>query len=149
MIAIQLVVPGSAPESTVAAAQQVATTILQTAGIQPLWTACVPHARCLHLQVLNKIISMHADTAGYTVAGYAVVSYPEAEVVAAACDESTAVVLGAAMAHELGHLLLPSPSHTASGVMSPRLTCRELKQAARGELHFTAEQVRALRRSNR
>jgi len=144
VIAIRLVVPASAPDSTIAAAQRVATTILRTAGVQPFWVACLPHTPCLHLQVLDKTIALHADTAGYTVTDYAVVSYPAAAVVAESCGESTAVVLGAAMAHELGHLLLPPPSHSQAGIMSPRLTCRELKQAARGELRFTPDQVRAL-----
>jgi hypothetical protein len=145
VIAIQLVVPASAPESTVAAARQVATDILQTAGIQPVWADCRVRTPCLHLQILAKTIPLHGDTAGYTVTDYAVVSYPAAAAAAMSCGESVAVVLGAAMAHELGHLLLPPPSHSPTGIMSPRLTCRELTLAARGELRFTPDQVRTLR----
>jgi hypothetical protein len=148
VIAIHLVVPATVPESTVAVAQQVATAILQSAGIQPFWVPCRRNTPCLHLQVLDKNIPVHGDTTGYTVAGYAVVSYPAATTAAASCGESAAVVLGAAMAHELGHLLLPAPSHSATGVMSPRLTCRELKLAARGELRFTSDQIRAIRNAS-
>jgi hypothetical protein len=146
VIAIHLVVPASVPDSTIAAAEQVATTILQTAGIQPVWVACRANLPCLHLQVVDKTIPIHGDTTGYTTVDYAVVSYPAATTAAASCGESAAVVLGAAMAHEIGHLLLPPPSHSARGVMSPRLTCAELRLAARGELRFTPEQVRALHR---
>jgi hypothetical protein len=144
VIAIQLVVPASVPSSTVAGAKVVATTILQTAGVQPLWAPCRREIRCLHLQVLETMIAIHGDTAGYTITNYAVVSYPAAAAAASSCGEAPSVVLGAAMAHELGHLLLPPPSHSGTGVMSPRLGCRELGLAARGELRFTPDQGRAL-----
>jgi len=144
VIAIHLVVPASVSPKTVAAAREVATTILRGAGVQPVWGRCRPGARCLHLQVLDTAIAIHGDTAGYTVAGYAVVSYPAATAAASSCGEIPEVVLGAAIAHELGHLLLPPPSHSETGVMSPRLGCRELRLAARGELRFTADQVHAL-----
>jgi len=149
VIAIQLVTPASVPQSTVAAAEQVATTILQTSGVQPFWVGCRAKTLCLHLQILDKAIPLHGDTAGYTVADYAVVSYPQATAAAASCGEPVAVVLGAAMAHELGHLLLPPPSHSATGIMSPRLSCHELTLAARGELRFTPDQVRAIRNEPR
>jgi len=144
VIAIHLVVPASAPEGVLAAAREAATTILRSAGIQPIWAPCRPGTRCLHLQVLDRRIASHGDTTGYTVADYAVVSYPTAEAAAESCGEPPGIVLGAAMAHELGHLLLPSPSHSTTGVMSPRLGCAELRLAARGELRFTPDQVRAL-----
>jgi hypothetical protein len=58
--------------------------------------------------------------------------------------EPEAVVLGHALAHELGHLLLP-PGHTASGVMASELDLASMKQATRGDLLFTAEQAAFMR----
>jgi hypothetical protein len=55
------------------------------------------------------------------------------------------IVLGHAMAHELGHLLLGSNSHDESGLMQANWNRRELERAARGELRFTAEQARLIR----
>jgi hypothetical protein len=52
-----------------------------------------------------------------------------------------AVVLGNVIAHELGHLLLESPDHAVSGVMSEPL---DLSRAAQGVLGFHDYQVRRL-----
>jgi hypothetical protein len=58
-------------------------------------------------------------------------------------------VLGAAMAHELGHLLLDSHAHSHDGVMAERLRPAELIRAARGELRFDDQQAEAIRRQIR
>jgi hypothetical protein len=50
-------------------------------------------------------------------------------------EVDSAVLLGAAMAHEIGHLLF-GPSHAYAGVMSPRLGAKEMALAGRGELRF-------------
>jgi hypothetical protein len=54
-------------------------------------------------------------------------------------------VLGAVLAHELGHLLLPGDSHAEVGVMRPVLDQAEFTKANRGELLFTANQVAEIR----
>jgi hypothetical protein len=54
-------------------------------------------------------------------------------------------VLGHAAAHELGHLLLGSNSHSRSGIMSGRWRSEELKRAAKGDLLFTPDQARVIR----
>ena len=53
-------------------------------------------------------------------------------------------VLGHAMAHELGHLLLGSNSHSSTGIMSGKWRADELKRAAKGDLLFTAQQARII-----
>lgn len=55
-------------------------------------------------------------------------------------------LLGAAITHEVGHLLLASEAHTITGVMSPRWGWQERKDALRGFLKFSrreSEQLRA------
>jgi hypothetical protein len=54
-------------------------------------------------------------------------------------------ILGAALAHEIGHLLLGARSHVPRGVMCPRLGRQQLKMASRGELLFTPEQAARIR----
>ena len=49
-------------------------------------------------------------------------------------------ILGTVMAHELGHLLLGSNSHTPLGIMRGHWQPEELRRLARGGLLFTAEQ---------
>jgi predicted transcriptional regulator len=54
------------------------------------------------------------------------------------------LLLGDAIAHEIGHLLKGSHSHSASGIMSGRWSKRELEAAARGALWFTEEDEAAM-----
>jgi hypothetical protein len=49
-------------------------------------------------------------------------------------------ILGAVMAHELGHLLLGSNSHTLLGIMRGRWQTEDLRRLAKGGLLFTTEQ---------
>jgi hypothetical protein len=54
-------------------------------------------------------------------------------------------LLGYAMAHELGHLLKGSHSHSPAGVMSGLWSKYELEQLARGSLSFTREDLLIIR----
>jgi hypothetical protein len=49
--------------------------------------------------------------------------------------------LGSVMAHELGHLLLGSNSHSVMGIMRARWQSEELRRLSRGALLFTTEQA--------
>jgi hypothetical protein len=60
-----------------------------------------------------------------------------------------AVVVGHAIAHELGHLLLASPEHAISGIMSTRWGTQAVTLAAMGGLHFSKEQSRRLQEAIR
>lgn len=55
------------------------------------------------------------------------------------------VLLGAMMAHEIGHLLLGVNSHSREGIMSIPWDARKLQEVDRGQLAFTAEQASTLR----
>jgi hypothetical protein len=55
------------------------------------------------------------------------------------------IILGNAMAHELGHLLMQSMQHSRTGIMRPRWGNKELHQAERGGLVFTPAQATAMR----
>lgn len=54
-------------------------------------------------------------------------------------------LLGLAMAHELGHLLLGSPAHSVAGVMRARWTEKGLRDDDRGYLRFTADEAESMR----
>ena len=56
-------------------------------------------------------------------------------------------VLGAAMAHELGHLLLPSYGHARSGVMREPFQQLDFTHAERGWLRFTPPETALLRQN--
>ncbi len=55
-----------------------------------------------------------------------------------------AILLAHAMAHEIGHLLLPD-GHSASGLMRADWSADDLHDAVRGELNFTPEQADVIR----
>jgi hypothetical protein len=60
---------------------------------------------------------------------------------------STAIVLACAMAHELGHLLMPGYGHSAEGLMRACWRADDFHRADQGQLRFSADQVAVMRRS--
>ncbi|HTT60404.1 MAG TPA: hypothetical protein VMG35_01135, partial [Bryobacteraceae bacterium] len=56
-----------------------------------------------------------------------------------------AELLGYAFAHEIGHALLGSEKHSASGIMKARFLRRDVEDMARGWLRFTPPEARRLR----
>ena len=59
---------------------------------------------------------------------------------------SFADLFGLAMAHELGHLLLRSASHSVTGIMRARWTEKGLRDDDRGYLRFTPGEAESMRR---
>jgi len=58
--------------------------------------------------------------------------------------QDVARVLAYAMAHEMGHLMLPAPAHAASGIMRADWNGDDFRHIADGSLAFTPEQARAM-----
>jgi hypothetical protein len=58
-------------------------------------------------------------------------------------------LLGRAMAHEIGHLLMGGSAHAVRGLMRPRWTRAEVMRNATSDWRFDAPELRALRRSAR
>ena len=54
-------------------------------------------------------------------------------------------VLGIALAHEIGHALLPPPSHSTSGIMRPSWEGDALRHAINGDIAFTDRQAALMR----
>jgi hypothetical protein len=61
----------------------------------------------------------------------------------------TAIILGHAMAHELGHLLLGTNSHSSDGLMRAQWNRGDLAEAARGNLLFSAQVTYSVKSSSR
>jgi hypothetical protein len=59
-------------------------------------------------------------------------------------DFDDVIVLGHAMAHEIGHLLLPY-GHSATGLMRAKWDDADLRRAVHGQLNFTAQQAESIR----
>ena len=55
-------------------------------------------------------------------------------------DTDNVIVLAHAMAHEIGHLLLPY-GHAATGLMRADWDAKDMRLAVHGRLNFTSEQA--------
>ena len=67
--------------------------------------------------------------------------------VSAGYHAEKAEVLGAAIAHELGHLLLPYKSHSQTGLMRAVWNQRDFRSGQHGDLVFTADQAAQIHQS--
>lgn len=152
-IAILIQDHASVPTRTLARAQNVASRIFAASGIELQWTKTTAAGRRVRLTIVNhRLKGLPKRALGFATLtppggeSYAIVSLPAVAEVGESEDAALELVLGATLAHEIGHVLLRSSAHTPAGVMSPRFTRRELRLAASGRLLFLtreAEQLRA------
>ena len=73
------------------------------------------------------------------------VFYDRVQTIAAQHQMSDASLLGLAIAHEIGHLLLPTGSHSPGGLMRGEWDNRQLALARAKLLRFTAQQAELIR----
>ena len=64
-------------------------------------------------------------------------------------DGDLGTLLGRAMAHEIGHLLMGRPAHARHGLMRPRWTRAEVTRNAAADWGFDAPDLRAIRARKR
>jgi hypothetical protein len=136
LVAIQLTAPPVVPSKTLHAARDQTARILASAGVKLVWRE---HAN-LQLKIDgDELRGASADAMGLALLipdlKHATVSWPAVVRAAGQMGVDSTTLLGAAMAHEIGHLLFGA-AHTRSGIMSERLGPREMALAARGALVF-------------
>jgi hypothetical protein len=73
--------------------------------------------------------------------------YDRVETLSLSVNAPLYVVLGHAIAHEIGHVLLCSSDHTSGGLMHARWNQSSWKLASAGVLGFTEAEARQLRRA--
>jgi hypothetical protein len=150
-----------------AAAEEDARRIFRQAGIETVWAACFPKpeklqpnncytvdANHLMMKILPRAISAQArnrnDVLGTALVDekgigyYAYVFYDSVQRVAEERNLGHAM-LGDVLAHEIGHLLLGSNSHSVSGIMSAHWYGEELRRISEAAMLFTCSQSRMLR----
>jgi len=151
-------------------AQEVATRIFYRTGIETHWLQCslssegrltpfvceqpmepsdlvlrlVPVSAATRAQFGHATLGIAAQPEKGT-SGSASVFYNRVEQLARGGAASVAVILGHAAAHEIGHLLLGSNSHSALGLMRASWSRQDLQNAAAGDLLFTPEQAEAVK----
>jgi hypothetical protein len=152
-------------ENLLTQAQLVATRIFQNAGVHSLWIV-YPSKTNLNLpaaespaqstQLVLRILPWSSPL-GDSVFGSAFLSadgtgtcsdvfFPSVQKLHHDWQASIPRVLGSVMAHEIGHLLLGSNAHSASGIMQPHWQGTELRSIGMGTLLFTPEQAQEMRR---
>jgi len=148
-----------------------ATTILKHAGLQVGWVDCprtgTEAENCPECQVQPEMtdfvlriitaeqaekLAGHGEAMGEAldcmaeqVGCSAYVFYRDVQELARAGDASQYQLLGHAMAHELGHLLLGRNAHSRTGIMRAEWNPREISTIAKTYLLFTDEQAQRIR----
>lgn len=143
--------------------------IFQLAGIKLDWTMCSGKAedappQCAMPLGLGEIavrllrrptdrkVEFAPNTGGVAIratreggGGYITVYYDRVEEIAERVRIRRKCVLGHALAHEIGHLLLPAGSHSQAGIMRERLSLEDWRAAEMGRLLFANRQAEAMR----
>jgi hypothetical protein len=113
--------------------------------------AGLPPSACLRIRIIGRSPpGLRAPALGYALpcAKYgihATIFYNRVEELARASESSLGVILGHVMAHELGHLLLRSEEHSATGVMRKSWTRSDVRAALTGAMSFTAYEAARIR----
>ena len=153
-----------ASPAIMARAEREAGRILGKAGMQAVWLECpvgpsteapqgpqkAPEATDLRLRVLaSPIQNKFQDTVfGFTVHPVLASVYYDYALRRAKSDDAEfeiPIILGCTIAHELGHLLLGTNSHSDTGIMQPRWEPNQFRQLMMGTLLFTADQSKLMR----
>ena len=150
-----------------AAAEEDAWRVFRLAGVETVWTTCFPKpekaepdgcsavdASHLTLKILPHAIAAHvrerSDVLGTAlvdekgVGFYAYIFYDRVQRIAEERKLGHAL-LGDVLAHEIGHLLMGSNSHSASGIMSAHWYGEEWRRLSQAGMFFAPSQSRMMR----
>ncbi len=153
-----------APQDVFDSATRQARTIFALAGVNLDSVTCLAHERAndtrcaqqpganqVHIRLLrrprDRKIEFDPHTGGVAIrgtearnSGFVTIYYDRVQAIAERMLISRATVLGHALAHEVGHLLLPTGSHSRDGIMRERLRPDDWRNASMGRLLFTSQQ---------
>jgi hypothetical protein len=116
----------------------------QPVGPTDLILRLVPLSRATRAHFGDATLGIAAQSERATPAS-ASVFYDRVEELARGGYASTSVILGHAIAHELGHLLLGSQSHSPIGLMRAKWSRQDLQRATIGELLFSRHEAISIR----
>jgi len=126
--------------------------IYRETGVEVLWTdAATPDAPRRFIRLIIRQTPSRPRVMGTALSnphlggGTAVVYHDRVLDVAQARVLDLACVLAYAMAHEMGHLLLPYPSHAVTGIMRADWDGGDFQQMGTGSLRFTPTHAKAIR----
>jgi hypothetical protein len=168
-IRIRLYNYGQVPDRNLVQAERVTERIFQAARIETVWLDCLAdltqdpsHLPCrgawapadLVLRILSERGSERKEFRdshmGFALPSeeggiHASIFYPDVQSVAENEGIMQDQLLGHAIAHEIGHLLLNSSAHSSAGLMRARWNSKDLVRATQGDLLFNVLQAEAMR----
>ena len=151
----------SMPADVIHAARQIVNGIYARARIALVWFHATPRltnvpfdGQKIRIVIVSReaadAIRYPADALGFTPGhagrngGLAYILEHRVRAVAKGYRTPRSVVLGTAIAHEIGHVLLPR-DHTATGLMRSVFNQSDFRSVARGELLFTPNEASEIR----
>jgi len=146
-------------------ARDVATQALRPADVEVTWLSCTSSSggRCTepleHGELMVRLVRSAKGSSGEgdeslgtalvdpaTGTGVLATVYVDrVERLARGSDGDLGTLLGRAMAHEIGHLLMGRAAHATRGLMRPRWTRAEVARNASADWGFEAPDLRAIR----
>ena len=156
------------PSGTLAQAERQAARIFHQAGLHTIWLHCPlslteaqTNTSCnepwgptdLDLRISTRTVARRSGIPDAALGSafpfaertHASMFYEHVQELAQNGRRSRAAILGHVMAHEIGHLLFRSKSHSPVGIMRARWDFEDLEKAARGWLTFTPDEAAGLR----
>jgi len=150
-------------------AERAASTILLEAGVNPVWVVCfdsqtqsrdaacaspvppldlilnlLPRSMAQRLSSRDETFGVAMESTEKGFGFYASVFYDNARDYAARQHLDLVPLLGHVLAHELGHLLLGTDSHSSRGLMCALWSGKEILAADQRRLSFTASETQRL-----
>ena len=162
MIRVRVVQHTQVSPAVLAGAESEAARILSKAGLWTVWvdrseghSTTFPQDPCQELEATDiwlRVLSEPTENRLQdTVFGFAVVPvlasvYYDAvrRAKSDGAEFDISIILGCAIAHEIGHLLLGTNSHSGLGVMQRRWEHKQFRQAMTGILLFSPEQAKLI-----
>ena len=145
--------------STLEQAHATAELALAAAGIRPIWRPChaagcisKPKAHELEIRIVHATKLSERGSLGFATVDIvqhagtlATVYLDRVDALAVQTGVDRGSLLGRAMAHEIGHLLMGRASHAVRGLMRPRWTRAEVARNVKADWGFDAPDLRSIR----
>ena len=157
-LALQISNFSGAPPSLVLRAQDEVIRVYGEIGVPVEWVgpsdAATDHPAAIRIVLLpyetgdlrrSEQLVMGAATRTPSGTAIAYIFYRRVQAEAGRYEVSTDVVLACAIAHEVGHLLLPSRAHAPAGLMRACWRRDEFRRAEQGQLGFLPDDVARIR----
>jgi hypothetical protein len=163
-ISVMVLNIAAVPAHTLSEAEKQAGEILGNVGVGVEWIDCqlptntaicngTAEADRLTLTIVSEDNRQiyGEDVLGRSVVGnsnkgvYARVFFAHIQAKAEQEEVNPAALLGLAIAHEFGHLLIGPNAHSPQGIMRANWSHRDIERGIQGQLQFTAQQVPILR----